>query len=115
SIAPLRQIGLVTYPNRIQTWTSAMPKAAPPASSRQQAMAAIISQLAPEEGFTPTALDGVRLTRVNSSLTRMPALYEPSICIVCQGRKRGYLGGETYVYDAQQFLVLSVPLPFEVE
>jgi AraC-like DNA-binding protein len=78
-------------------------------------MASIISRLAPEEGFTPTALDGVQLTRVNSSLTRMPVLYEPSICIVCQGRKRGYLGGETYVYDAQQFLVLSVPLPFEVE
>ncbi len=77
-------------------------------------MATLITRLAPEEGFTPTALDGVRLTRVNSSLTRMPVLYEPSICIVCQGRKRGYLGGETYVYDAQQFLVLSVPLPFEV-
>lgn len=92
-----------------------MPKTAPLASSRQQAMATIINRLAPEEGFTPTALDGVRLTRVNSSLTRMPVLYEPSICIVCQGRKRGYLGGETYVYDAQQFLVLSVPLPFEVE
>jgi AraC-like DNA-binding protein len=45
----------------------------------------------------------------------MPVLYEPSICIVCQGRKRGYLGDETYIYDAQQFLVLSVPLPFEVE
>lgn len=78
-------------------------------------MATIIARLAPLEGFTQTALEGVRLTRVNSSLTRVPVLYEPSICIVCQGRKRGYLGRETYVYDAQQFLVLSVPLPFEVE
>jgi AraC-like DNA-binding protein len=35
--------------------------------------------------------------------------------IVCQGRKRGYLGEKTYLYDAQQYLVLSVPLPFECE
>jgi AraC-like DNA-binding protein len=42
-------------------------------------------------------------------------LYEPSIVVVCQGRKRGFLGDQVYTYDAQQFLVLSVPLPFECE
>ena len=35
--------------------------------------------------------------------------------IVCQGRKRGFLGDHVFVYDAQQYLVLSVPLPFECE
>ena len=42
-------------------------------------------------------------------------MYEPSIVVVCQGTKRGYLGDAVYTYDAQQFLVLSVPLPFESE
>ena len=89
-----------------------MPKSTTP---RQRTVAAMIERLAPSEGFTLSALDGVRLMRANRSLPRTPVLYEPSICIVCQGRKRGYLGEETYVYDAQQFLVLSVPLPFECE
>ena len=35
--------------------------------------------------------------------------------IVCQGSKRGYLGERVYRYDAQHYLVLSVPLPFSTE
>jgi AraC-like DNA-binding protein len=42
-------------------------------------------------------------------------MYEPSIVIVCQGRKRGFLGEQTFVYDAQHYLVMAVPLPFECE
>jgi AraC-like DNA-binding protein len=33
--------------------------------------------------------------------------------IVCQGRKRGFLGDAVYTYDPHHYLVLSVPLPFE--
>jgi AraC-like DNA-binding protein len=35
--------------------------------------------------------------------------------IVGQGRKRGYLGDQVFTYDAHNYLVLSVPLPFECE
>jgi AraC-like DNA-binding protein len=42
-------------------------------------------------------------------------LYEPGIVIVGQGRKRGYLGDRVFTYDAHNYLVLSVPLPFECE
>jgi AraC-like DNA-binding protein len=42
-------------------------------------------------------------------------VYEPSIVIVGQGRKKGYLRDEVYTYDACNYLVLSVPLPFECE
>lgn len=81
----------------------------------QQKMAALVMRLAPNDGFTASAIEGVRLMRASRAVPRHPVLYEPSICIVCQGRKRGYLGDEVYVYDAQQYLVLSVPLPFEGE
>ena len=53
--------------------------------------------------------------RVSQPLPRMPVLYEPGIVIVGQGRKRGYLGDQVYTYDAGNYLVLSVPLPFECE
>lgn len=90
-----------------------VPKQAVP--TMQQRMAAQILRLAPNEGLTPSALDGVRLMRANRSMPRRPVMYEPSICVVCQGRKRGFLGDEAFVYDAQHYLVLSVPLPFEGE
>jgi AraC-like DNA-binding protein len=76
---------------------------------------ALLKQLAPKEGYTLSMLDGVRFMRADHPLPRTPVLYEPSIVIVCQGRKRGFLGEEFFVYDAHHYLVLSVPLPFYTE
>ena len=78
-------------------------------------MTNLLTELAPNEGYTLSALDGVRFMRSDLPLGRTPVLYEPSIVIVCQGRKRGFLGDEIYLYDAQHYLVLSVPLPFSTE
>ncbi|MNV04422.1 HTH-type transcriptional activator Btr [compost metagenome] len=78
-------------------------------------MVALIERLAPNEGYSLSALDGVRFMRSDRPLGRTPVLYEPSIVIVCQGRKLGFLGDQVYVYDAQHYLVLSVPLPFSTE
>ena len=87
----------------------------PPRDDPRRRTAALISRLCPGEGFTMTRLDGVVAMRSNGPVKRMPALYEPSICIVAQGRKRGFHGGRTYQYDARHFLALAVPLPFETE
>ncbi|WP_151264285.1 AraC family transcriptional regulator N-terminal domain-containing protein [Pseudomonas chlororaphis subsp. aurantiaca] len=57
----------------------------------------------------------IRFLRSNRPLTRTPVLYDPGIVILCQGRKRGYLGDDVYVYDAQHYLVVSVPVPFAME
>lgn len=86
-----------------------------PAYDQQAEMVRLIKQLAPHEGHTRTLLDGVRLMRADRPLGRTPVLYEPSIVIVCQGSKRGYLADRVYHYDSQHYLVLSVPLPFSTE
>src|SRR6185369_17526746 len=78
-------------------------------------LTALLRSLANREGIQPTLLDGVNLMRVSQPLPRMAVLYEPGIVIVGQGRKRGYLGDQVYTYDAGNYLVLSVPLPFECE
>lgn len=88
---------------------------AQPDLSQQAEMAELILQLAPQEGHTRSLLDGVRLMRADHPLGRTPVLYEPSIVIVCQGHKRGYLANRVYHYDPQHYLVLSVPLPFSTE
>jgi len=74
-----------------------------------------LGALAPLEGYNLTALPDVRLLRSNRPLTATPVLYDPGIVIVCQGRKRGYFGGKTYVYDDQHYLAVSVPVPFTME
>jgi len=78
-------------------------------------MVQLMSQLAPLEGYNLSPLDDVRYLRSNRPLTRTPVLYEPGIVILCQGQKRGYLGDEVYIYDAQHYLVVSVPVPFTME
>ncbi|VWX32492.1 Uncharacterized HTH-type transcriptional regulator YqhC [Limnobacter sp. 130] len=82
---------------------------------RHPRMVAMIQQLATTEGYSESALNGVTFMRCNGALARMPALYEPSIVIVIQGTKHGFHDGNTYTYDANHYLVVSVPLPFDVE
>ncbi|AXI61132.1 AraC family transcriptional regulator [Pseudomonas kribbensis] len=78
-------------------------------------MVQLMETLAPVEGYNLSALEGVRFLRSNRPLTRTPVLYDPGIVILCQGQKRGYLGDDVYVYDAQHYLVVSVPIPFTME
>ena len=85
------------------------------AMNRQQSIIELLLKLAPNEGYTLSILDGVKLMRSNKYMQRMPVLYEPSIVVVLQGKKVGYLGDQIFHYDPQQFLVLSLPLPFESE
>ncbi len=84
-------------------------------SPAQARMVELLATLAPGEGFTYSSLDGVKFMRTNVSTPRVPVMYEPSIVIVAQGRKHGFLGSQAFVYDAQHYLVLAVPLPFECE
>ncbi len=76
---------------------------------------ALVSQMAPSEGYTASSMEGVNFMRADRPLGRIPVLYEPSIVLVCQGRKRGFLGDDVFVYDSNHYLVLSVPLPFSTE
>ncbi|NDL61757.1 helix-turn-helix domain-containing protein [Enterobacteriales bacterium SAP-6] len=78
-------------------------------------MVALLDRLAPTEGYTLSPLPDVRFLRSNRPLCRVPVLYDPGIVIVCQGRKRGYLGDRVYCYDARHYLAVSVPVPFTME
>lgn len=83
--------------------------------SANASLADLIEPLATQIGFTPTALPGVQLMRGVESTPRHPIVYTPRIVVVAQGSKRVWLGDETYVYDADNYLVLAAPMPFECE
>jgi len=63
------------------------------------------------DGQHATAIPGVSLVRSSAPTMPMPVVYEPTLCLVAQGRKRAMLGATRYVYDAAQYLVASVDLP----
>lgn len=62
-----------------------------------------------------TAIPGLALFRREAPTEPSSGMYEPSICLVAQGAKRVLLGEDTYVYDAQHYLITSVHLPTVVQ
>jgi AraC-like DNA-binding protein len=69
-----------------------------------------------EPGELPTtAVQGLALFRRHEPTEPLTGMYEPSICLVAQGAKQVQLGDETYVYDAQHYLLTSVHLPTVVQ
>jgi AraC-like DNA-binding protein len=78
-------------------------------------LVSLLSELAPRDGFLPSRLPDVSFMRTTRHIPRTPITYEPGIFIMAQGRKTGYLGDKKFIYDANHYLVLSVPLPFECE
>ena len=78
-------------------------------------LASLLADAVTRDGANPSPLPGVSYLRASRSLPRMPVVYEPGVFILAQGSKRGYLGDYSYDYGPDQYLVLSVPLPFECE
>lgn len=66
------------------------------------------------ELFT-TAVPGLSLYRRDEPTPPMSGMYEPSVCLVVQGAKRVLLGDDSFLYDAQHYLITSLHLPTVVQ
>ncbi|RBP85165.1 AraC family transcriptional regulator [Marinomonas rhizomae] len=75
----------------------------------------LIKPLVAKDGFSDTSIANVRLMRCEKSVPRMPLIYRPGLTIIVQGRKVGYLGDREIHYNSGQYLVQTLPLPFECE
>jgi AraC-like DNA-binding protein len=62
-----------------------------------------------------TTIPGLILFRQDEPNKPTSLMYEPRVCVITQGAKRVMLGDDTYVYDAQHFLLTSVDLPTFVQ
>lgn len=58
-----------------------------------------------------TGISGLTLHRWEHPTEPVSYMLPPSICLIGQGRKRVFLGEDTYVYDAHSYLITSVDLP----
>ncbi len=62
-----------------------------------------------------TPVPGLFFFRYTNPTEPRFGLYEPSICLVAQGAKKVHLENETFIYDANNYLLASVHLPTTYE
>ncbi len=74
-------------------------------------LAALAAHHIPRTGMVSTAIDRLSLFRADEPTVPLPAVYDASLCIIAQGAKRVSLGGQSLLYDAAHYLLVSVDLP----
>lgn len=60
-------------------------------------------------------LPDIRLLYGTEPGPRTPVMYDPGIIFLFSGHKIGYINERVFRYDANEYLLLTVPLPFECE
>lgn len=63
-------------------------------------------------GVRATAIGGVSVFWTTQSTPPAPLIYEAGVVILLRGRKEGAIGGQEFVYDEDNYLVLTLPMPF---
>lgn len=74
-------------------------------------LVSLVDQFTDAEGVNASAIPGLSFYKITNTNSTMPAVYEPSLCIIVQGRKDVLLGNNLYSYGALEFLIASVNLP----
>lgn len=78
-------------------------------------LAELLDNLARQDGWNPTLVEGVGVYRASEYRGREPLCYNQGLIIVGQGEKRVFFGDQIHEYNPDAYLVLSVPLPAECE
>lgn len=74
-----------------------------------------IKSLIDKEDQLNQLLPDIRLLYGTQPWPRIPVMYQPGIIFLFSGHKIGYINARTFRYDATEYLLLTVPLPFECE
>jgi len=74
-----------------------------------------IKKLKDNENYLDTLLPDVRLLYGTQPYARTPVMYQPGIIFLFSGHKIGYINERVFRYDPNEYLLLTVPLPFECE
>ena len=74
-----------------------------------------INLLKDKHEMLSSLLPDVRLLYGTQPGPRTPVMYQPGIVFLFSGHKIGYINERTFRYDTNEYLLLTVPLPFECE
>jgi hypothetical protein len=70
----------------------------------------LVQAFAPADGLHDTPIRSLQLLRASAPGQPLPAVYEPGLCVVVQGRKLATLGADRLVYDPLHYLLISVTM-----
>ncbi|WP_233407764.1 AraC family transcriptional regulator [Marinomonas spartinae] len=82
---------------------------------KQSNLVDLLRPIASLEGVRSSLIDQVRLIKCSRTIPRSPLMYQPSLTIIAQGKKIGYIGEREIHYNSGHYLVQTLPLPFECE
>ncbi|WP_413724293.1 AraC family transcriptional regulator [Sodalis sp. RH16] len=82
---------------------------------RNKKMIGIINRLISGDGVFTTRMPEINFIRSSKHIPRSAVMYEPSIVIILQGKKIGTMGERLFIYDKNEYLTLTIPMPFECE
>ncbi|EGR3361917.1 AraC family transcriptional regulator [Vibrio parahaemolyticus] len=87
------------------------PTSLPSRAFATQKLAKLIERWTGNANQYDTPISGLRFSRWTAPTPPTSYTHNPSICLIAQGRKRVLLGEESFIYDANHFLISSVDLP----
>jgi len=76
-----------------------------------QDLSNLIARFTSADGTHATAIPQICLYRASRVQEPVHAIYEPSVCIVAQGRKRSMVADQVLVYDDAKYLIIKVDVP----
>jgi AraC-like DNA-binding protein len=74
-------------------------------------LAGLIERFADGDGSHQTEIPQICLFRASRIAEPLHSIYEPSFCIVAQGRKRSMVADKVFIYDEAKYLVIKVDVP----
>jgi AraC-like DNA-binding protein len=80
------------------------------AEARRNELVDLIARLIPQDGAIQP-IEDLYLFRVSTPGDPIHSVYKPSLCVVVQGSKEFFLNDERYVYDPDNYLLVTAELP----
>jgi len=80
------------------------------AETRRNELVDQIARFIPQDGAIKPIKD-LYLFRISSPGEPIHSVYKPSLCVVAQGSKEFFLNDERYVYDPNNYLLVTAELP----
>ncbi|MCB0047653.1 MAG: AraC family transcriptional regulator [Caldilineaceae bacterium] len=78
--------------------------------TRKNELADLIAHFMPQDGAI-RPIDDLYLFRMSAPGKPIHSVYKPSLCVVAQGSKEFFLRDERYVYDPDNYLLVTAKLP----
>ena len=84
-------------------------------NQKMEDLAQLVHMHAPADGLHQTSIPNVGVFRESAPHSATPRIYEPTIIVSAQGRKRVHLDGQSYEYNPGHFLTTLAPMPVECQ